>query len=40
MTIDIHGPCMIALKALEALKTRRIGAMRKPDVTGGLRHVD
>ena len=40
MTIDIHGPCTTALKALDALKARRNTPMRKPDANGGLRHVD
>jgi hypothetical protein len=37
MTIDIHGPCATALKALKAWRNR---AMRKADVSGGSRHVD
>jgi hypothetical protein len=37
MTLDIHGPCTTALKALE---TRRKRPMRKRTAKGALRHVD
>jgi hypothetical protein len=37
MTIDIHGPCTTAPKALTA---RRNSPMRNADVKGVLRHVD
>jgi hypothetical protein len=37
MTIDIHGPCTTALKALRAWRNI---PMRKADVGGGSCHVD